>query len=50
MKSSVYLETSVVSYFANRDSRDVIVLAQQQITREWWRDAAPSFDLFVSDW
>ncbi len=49
MKSSVYLETSVVSYFANRDSRDVIVLAQQQITREWWRDAAPSFELFVSD-
>ena len=49
MKSTVYVETSVVSYFANRDSRDVIVLAQQQITREWWRDTAKSFDLFVSD-
>ena len=49
MKPTVYIETSVVSYFANRDSRDVIVLAQQQITRDWWRDAANSFDLFVSD-
>lgn len=49
MNPTVYIETSVVSYFANRDSRDVIVLAQQQITREWWRDAAKSFDLFVSD-
>ena len=27
----------------------MIVLAQRQITREWWRDAAKSFDLFVSD-
>ena len=49
MKSTVYVETSVVSYFANRDSRDVIVLAQQQITREWWRETAKSFDLLVSD-
>lgn len=49
MNSTVYLETSVVSYFANRDSRDVIVLAQQQITRDWWRNAARQFDLFVSD-
>ncbi len=36
MKSSVYLETSVISYLAARPSRDLIVAAHQQITAEWW--------------
>ena len=49
MNPKVYVESSVVSYLANRDSRDIVVLAQQQITREWWIDAAKSFDLYVSD-
>jgi hypothetical protein len=44
----VYLETSVVSYLAARPSRDVVVAAHQELTRDWWgqRDG---FDLFVSD-
>ncbi len=32
----VYVETSVVSYYCARSSRDLIVAAHQQITREWW--------------
>ena len=48
MKPTAYIETSVVSYFAARPSRDVVVAAYQQITREWWRTAADRFDLVIS--
>ena len=33
---TVYIETSVVSYLTARPSRDLVVAAHQQITREWW--------------
>ncbi len=48
MKPTVYIETSVVSYLTARPSRDVVVAAYQQITREWWRTAADRFDLVIS--
>ena len=35
MKPTAYIETSVVSYLTARPSRDVVVAAYQQITREW---------------
>lgn len=50
MKSgSVYLETTVVSYFTARPSRDIVQLAHQEITRRWWKNAARRFDLFISE-
>ena len=48
-KPVVYVETSVVSYLAARPSRDVVVAAYQQVTREWWRSAPDRFDLVASD-
>ncbi len=47
MKSKVYLETTIVSYVVASPTHDIVQLAHQQITREWWtrRDR---FDLFVS--
>lgn len=44
----VYLETSVLSYLTAWPSRDVVRIAHQQITVEWWARRA-AFDLFVSD-
>lgn len=44
----VYLETSVVSYLAALPSRDLVVAAHQQITREWWESRRSAFGLFVS--
>jgi len=35
VKRRIYIETTVVSYLAARPSRDVIVLAHQDLTREW---------------
>ncbi len=48
MKPTVYIETSVVSYLTARPSRDLIVAAHQQLTRDWWDRALPNFDAFIS--
>ncbi len=48
IKRTVYLETSVVSYRVARPSRDIIVLARQEITTEWWDSVLPHLDAFVS--
>ena len=47
-KSSVYIETSVVSYFTNRPSRDLIIAARQQLTHEWWENYLPQTEAFIS--
>ena len=48
MKPTVYLETSVISYYCSRPSRDLIVAAHQQITDMWWEQALPSYAVFIS--
>ena len=48
VKPKVYIETTIVSYLIARPSRDLIVAAHQQITREWWDLRRMEFDLFVS--
>lgn len=48
-KPSVYVETSVVSYLTARPSRDLIIAAQQTMTRDWWRDAPERFVLVASE-
>ncbi|MCY3672430.1 MAG: type II toxin-antitoxin system VapC family toxin [Alphaproteobacteria bacterium] len=49
MKPVVYVETSVVSYLTARQSRDLVVAAYQEVTREWWRAASGRFDLVASE-
>jgi len=48
MKPRVYIETSVISYLASEPSRDLIVAAHQQITRDWWRLRRGDHELYVS--
>lgn len=48
-KPTVYVDTTVISYLTARPSRDIVTLAHQQVTREWWRSAAHRFDLVASD-
>jgi len=38
----------IPSYATARPSRDLIVAAHQQITREWWDTRWPSFEIYVS--
>ena len=49
VKPSVYLETSVISYLVGRLSRDVVVLGNQELTREWWANRRADYDLFISE-
>ena len=49
MKESVYLETTVVSYYTSKPSRDIIVLANQEITRQWWPYASKRYDIYISE-
>lgn len=47
-RRNVYLETTVVSYLTARSSRDLIRVARQQITQEWWESRRNDFDCYVS--
>jgi hypothetical protein len=38
----------VISYLTARRSRDLVVAARQQITREWWAGAEGRFELVIS--
>ena len=48
MKKKVYIETSVISYLCARPSRDLILAANQEITREWWNNKE-RYDLYISE-
>jgi predicted nucleic acid-binding protein len=48
MKEKLYLETSVISYHTARPSRDLILLAHQEITRQFWEKALNDFEVFIS--
>ena len=47
MKPKAYVETSIVSYLTAVPSRDLVLAAHQQITRDWWAGRG-AFDLYIS--
>ena len=48
MKQKVYLETSIVSYYTARPSRDLVIAARQEITHETWPLLRERFDAYIS--
>ena len=49
MKPRVYVETSVISYLTARPSRDLVMAAHQEVSREWWQNQRGAFELFYSE-
>mgnify|MGYP001605873361 CR=1 FL=1 len=46
--TTLYIETTIPSYLVARPSRDIIVLAHQQLTKEWWDDYRHLYEMFIS--
>jgi hypothetical protein len=49
MKEAIYLETTIISYYTARPSRDIIITSHQQITKEFIDGAIDQYDIFVSE-
>lgn len=47
-RETLYLETSVISYYTAKPSRDIIVAAHQQITWEWWENSINQYAVLIS--
>ncbi len=47
MKPRAYIETTVISYLTALPSRDLVLAAHQQVTRDWW-STREAFELYVS--
>ena len=48
MKPKVYLETTIISYLAAWISRELVMAANQETTRQWWIHRKDQFDLYIS--
>ncbi|MDR1788135.1 MAG: type II toxin-antitoxin system VapC family toxin [Treponema sp.] len=48
-KKTLYIETTIPSYATARDSRDVVYLADQLVTRAFWEDERRRFQLCTSE-
>jgi hypothetical protein len=48
MKPRIYVETTVISYLAARPARDVVSLARQEMSREFWLWAPAVYELCCS--
>ena len=48
MSETVYIETSILGYLAARPSRDIVVAANIEVTKEWWNTRRGDFQLYSS--
>jgi hypothetical protein len=48
VSETVYIETSILGYLTARPSRDLIVTANIEVTREWWNTRRGDFQLYSS--
>ena len=46
--SSVFIETSIVSYLRQKQSQDIVTAARQIQTRRWWDERSAEYELFTS--
>jgi hypothetical protein len=44
----IFVETTIPSYLVARPARDVVQMARQQTTRDWWEHCRSEHELFTS--
>jgi len=50
MKPKIYIETSFISYLVSKSNRDIVILANQEVTKEWWLKYRNNFELYISSY
>ncbi|MBE9228674.1 type II toxin-antitoxin system VapC family toxin [Phormidium sp. LEGE 05292] len=48
MSETVYIETSILGYLTARATKDLILAANIEITRDWWESRRSAFTLCIS--
>ena len=48
MKPTVYVETTVISYLTAWRSPQLVMAANQEVTRTWWDEHRHDFELYAS--
>ncbi|MEC4804411.1 MAG: type II toxin-antitoxin system VapC family toxin [Jaaginema sp. PMC 1079.18] len=48
MSETVYIETSILGYLTARYTKNLILAANIEVTREWWESRSSAFTLYVS--
>lgn len=49
MSETVYIETSILGYLTARSTKNLILAANIEITKDWWETRRTSFTLYTSE-
>jgi hypothetical protein len=49
MSETVYIETSILGYLTARSTKDLILAANMEITKDWWEFRRNAFILYTSE-
>jgi predicted nucleic acid-binding protein len=49
MNETVYIETSILGYLTARSTKNLIIAAHMEITRDWWELRRNAFSLYTSE-
>lgn len=48
MSETVYIETSILGYLTARSTKNLILAANVEITKDWWESRRSAFTLYIS--
>ena len=48
MKKRIYIETTIVSYYTARPSRDLMIAGHQEATRDLWPELSTTYETYIS--
>ncbi|MCL1464782.1 type II toxin-antitoxin system VapC family toxin [Argonema galeatum] len=48
MSETVYIETSILGYLTARSTKNLILAANMEVTRDWWESRRGNFTLYIS--
>ncbi|MBW4616075.1 MAG: type II toxin-antitoxin system VapC family toxin [Desmonostoc vinosum HA7617-LM4] len=49
MSETVYIETSILGYLTSRSTKNLILAANMEITKDWWESRRSAFTLYASE-